>query len=128
MTNEEIITKLLDLPKNIKEAKEAVDGAQGLISDNEKLISEKEAELMGTILTERNGDEKLKYTNKESRDNALILKKTADEGYKNLVSTKRKLESELLAAKNELDLRLNTFSAVKYIADFTASYFRIMSK
>lgn len=124
MKSKEIIEKLNSLPGEIKTAKEKVDNAQKAFNEHEKLLEEKEAELMAEIFMEKNGDNKPKHTNDAMRTNALITKKANDPGYKDLVAISRKLESELMTAKNELDQAINVFSAIKHISDLLSSQLR----
>jgi len=124
MEPKEIIDKLNSLPGEIKTAKEKVDSVQKAFNEHEKMVEQKEAELMAEIFMEKNGDNKPKHTNDAMRTNALITKKADNPGYKDLAAISRKLESDLMGAKNNLDLSINTFSAVKHISELTASQLR----
>lgn len=125
---QQIMEKLFELPKKIREAEAAVMESRDQLKRAKTALELENAHLLLEIQTAVNpATGKPLYSNAESRNAELIRRQATDEAYKAAADAVQKAESDLKAAELEVQMLRDEFQSYKALAEITAQRLKLYS-
>jgi len=118
---------LMEYPKRIREARQAVNQARKAYKDAELERATAEAEMILLISNETDEKGKPRFSNQEARNAELIRRKATDPNYLELANKVAEAEAALNEAQDQLQQLLDEYQSLRYMSRLVIAEMSVIS-